>query len=463
MLFKLNVEFKSKLFNKLTSIYIQKMTFSVDSLVIKKGRLLSTIHETSKWGAKGRWGPGETETGVCRLALSDLDKCFRDWLVDETESLGCEIKVDQVGNIFAILPGKNPGLPTAIGSHLDTQPSGGRYDGILGVLSGLEVLRTLKENNYVPNYPIALINWTNEEGARFPKSMVASGTWAKKIPLEECLNLMSLDKEPVSFGDELKRIGYDGKVKASYLENPIAAHFEIHIEQGPILEKENKKIGVVVGGQAFEWNLVTVKGKSSHSGTTPLQVRSDALMSAAQIMLMAREVATMHNGLATVGTLELDPGSVNVIPGEVRFSLDCSHVEDEVLEVILKEIKEKAEQLAEANINSPTAEPLLVKFENITTSKAIKFNQTNIDTVKAAARQIFKDDEIREITSGAGHDSCFVSTRVPTSMIFIPCKNGISHSPEEYSSPEDVHNGFQVLLRSVVLYDEMRALGIVKA
>lgn len=435
------------------------MTFSVDSLIIQKGRLLSTIHDTARWGAEGVWGPGETETGVCRLALTDLDKEIRDWFVQETKLLGCEVKVDQVGNIFATIPGKNSGLPTAIGSHLDTQPTGGRYDGILGVLSGLEVLRTLKENNYVPNYPITLINWTNEEGARFPKSMVASGTWANQIPLEDCLNLMSLDKEPVSFGDELRRIGYDGKVKASYIENPIAAHFEIHIEQGPILENENKKIGVVVGGQAFEWNLVTVKGRSSHSGTTPMNVRSDAMMSAAKIMLMAREIANKYNGLATVGTLELDPGSVNVIPGEVRFSLDVRHVEDEQLLVIMNEIREKAVEIGQANINSPSAAPLLVNFENITTSKAIKFNQTNIDTVKAAAKQLFKEDEIREITSGAGHDSCFVSSRVPTSMIFIPSKNGISHSPEEYSTPEDVENGFQVLLRTIILYDELRANG----
>lgn len=429
------------------------------SIKIQKGRLVDTIHQTAKWGAKGVWGPGPTETGVCRLALSDLDKSVRDWFVKETTDLGCKIKIDQVGNTFAIFPGKNnDALPTGVGSHLDTQPSGGRYDGILGVLSGLEVLRTLKENNIVPNYPIALINWTNEEGARFPISMVALGVWAEAIPLETCLNLESIDDEiPTTFGEELKRIGYAGDVAASYKENPLACHFEIHIEQGPILEHEGKKIGVVVGGQAFEWNLVTVTGRSSHAGTTPMNTRSDALLMTSKIIIMAIEIATAHGGVATIGTLHLAPQSVNVIPNEVKFSLDVRHVEDEVVAKIVSEIKTKAAEICELGIGSKLAKPLSVKFENLTTSPAIKFNQTNIDTVKKAALLLFDEKDIREITSGAGHDSCYASKRVPTSMIFIPSKDGVSHSPEEYSSPEDVDNGFQVLLRTVLLYDELRA------
>lgn len=431
------------------------MNFS--SIKIQKGRLINTIHETAKFGAHGVWGTEfPTQTGVCRLALTDLDKQVRDWFVQETTSLGCSIKVDQVGNIFATFPGQNEGLPTAIGSHLDTQPTGGRYDGILGVLSGLEVLRTLKENNIVPKYPITLINWTNEEGARFPMSMVASGVWAEKVPLETCLNLDSLEETPKKFGDELKRIGYAGETLASYKQNPIAAHFELHIEQGPILENENKKIGVVVGGQAFEWNLITVKGRSSHSGTTPMNTRSDAMLTASKIIIMAIETAEKHGGLGTVGTLNLQPASVNVIPNEVSFSLDVRHVEDDALESIMNEIKTKAKEIAEQNIGSKFAKPLTVNFENITTSKAIKFNSKNIETVKRAALLLFKEDEVREIVSGAGHDSCFTSTRVPTSMIFIPSKDGLSHTPEEYSTPEEVHNGFEVLLRTVLLYDEQR-------
>ncbi|KAI3404487.2 hypothetical protein KGF56_002679 [Candida oxycetoniae] len=434
------------------------MTGAIDfeSIKTQKGRLVQTIHETAKWGAKGVWGKEASQTGVCRLALSDLDKCVRDWFVKETSDLGCTIKIDQVGNIFAIYPSKNKGLPTGIGSHLDTQPSGGRYDGILGVLSGLEVLRTLKENNIVPNFPIALVNWTNEEGARFPMSMVASGVWAEKIPLETCLALKSIDDTPKVFGEELSRIGYAGKVPASYQSNPLACHFELHIEQGPVLEQEGKKIGVVVGGQAFEWNMVTVFGRSSHAGTTPMNTRSDALVTASKIILMAIETAERSGGLATIGTLNLEPSSVNVIPNIVKFTLDVRHVEDEALSGIMTEIKSKATHIANTGIGSTFAKPLTVDFHNITTSKAIKFNQNNIDTVKKAALQLFNENEIREIVSGAGHDSCFTSTRVPTSMIFIPSKDGLSHTPEEYSSPEEVENGFQVLLRTVLLYDQAR-------
>lgn len=437
------------------------MTNSIDSLKIKSGRLLETIHETAKWGAKGVWGPESTQTGVCRLALSDLDKEVRDWFVQETEKLGCQVKIDEMGNIFAIYPGKNQGPPIGIGSHLDTQPNGGRYDGILGVLLGLEVLRTLKDNNYIPNYPIAVIDWTNEEGARFPTSMVSSGVWAGKISLENAWSLKSLDINPVTMKHELERIGYKGEVEASYLENPLACHFELHIEQGPVLENEKKKIGVVTGVQAFEWNLVTITGKSSHAGTTPMNTRSDALMIASKIILMAIETASQQGGLATVGTLDLEPRSVNVIPNIVKFSLDVRHVKDDNLEKIMKEIKTKATEIAQTNINSPFAKPLTVEFENLITSPAINFNQTNIDTVRNSALQLFKENEIRDIVSGAGHDSCFTSSRVPTSMIFIPSKNGVSHTPEEYSSPEEVENGFQVLLRSVLLYDEMRGNGSV--
>lgn len=432
------------------------MTNSIDSLTIKQGRLIETIHETANWGAKGVWGPESTQTGVCRLALSDLDKKVRDWFVQETEKLGCQVKIDEMGNIFAIYPGKNQGPPIGIGSHLDTQPNGGRYDGILGVLLGLEVLRTLKDNNYTPNYPIAVIDWTNEEGARFPTSMVSSGVWAGKIPLETAWSLKSLDVNPVSMKHELERIGYNGDVKASYLENPLACHFELHIEQGPVLENEKKKIGVVTGVQAFEWNLVTVTGKSSHAGTSPMNTRSDAIMMASRIILMAIEVASREGGLATVGTLDLEPRSVNVIPNIVKFSLDVRHVKDDKLEKIMNEIKTKASEIAQTNINSSFAKPLTVEFQNLITSPAINFNQTNIDTVRKSALQLFKENEIRDIVSGAGHDSCFTSSRVPTSMIFIPSKDGVSHTPEEYSSPEEVENGFQVLLRSVLLYDEMR-------
>ncbi|CUM64734.1 uncharacterized protein PRCAT00002345001 [Priceomyces carsonii] len=433
------------------------MTF--DSLSFQSGRLLTTIHDTaSKFGAKGVWGPEPTETGVCRLALSDYDKQVRDWFIEETKSLGCKIKVDEIGNIFAIYPGKKEGPPIGIGSHLDTQPNGGRYDGIYGVLSGLEVIRTLHDNKYVPNYPIAVIDWTNEEGARFPRSIVASGLWADLIEKEDALGLKSItDNVPVTIGEELKRIGYSGKYEASYKSNPLAAHFEIHIEQGPVLETEQKKIGIVTGVQAYAWYTVTVKGRSSHAGTTPMKTRSDALQIASKMILEGIEIAEKHDGLATIGTLTLEPALVNVIPDKVTFTLDARHVYDEKLKNIIDEIKSRFKSIAEKSNGTPFTKPLEVEFSHIYTSPAVHFNETNIKVVKESALEHFPEDEIREIVSGAGHDSCSTSVRVPTSMIFIPSKNGISHNPEEYSSPEEVENGFKVLLSTILKYDEMRA------
>lgn len=437
-------------------VFAFKAYTGMSQLQIKSGRLLDTIHETAKWGASGVWGPDPTETGVRRLALGDDDKKVRDWFVNEVKLLGCELKIDAVGNIFAIYPGKdNLKPPTAMGSHLDTQPSGGRYDGIYGVLSALEVLRTLKENDYVPNYPIAVVDWTNEEGARFPVATVASGVWAGMHPVDYAYGLQSIyDTEKVTFEDELIRIGYKGETESSHIANPLAAHFEIHIEQGPILEDEKKKIGVVTGVQGYSWNKVVVKGIACHAGTTPMKSRADALEMAAKMILKGIEIAESHSGQATVGCLSLEPSSINVIPELVEFTFDARHVEDEKLQQIVNEAAAAFKEIGAKGKNG--SKPLAVEFTNTLTSNAVKFNQNNIDTVKTAALSLFKPEEVREIISGAGHDSCCTSTVIPTSMIFIPSKNGISHNPEEYSSPEDIENGFKVLLETVVRYDQQR-------
>lgn len=425
-------------------------------LKIKEGRLLETIHETAKWGAKGTWGPESTQTGVCRLALSDLDKEVRNWFVAEVENLGCKVKIDTMGNIFAIYPGRNPGNPTGIGSHLDTQPNGGRYDGILGVLAGLEVLRTLKENKYVPNYPIALIDWTNEEGARFPRAIVSSSVWAGLISEQEAHAIQSIDDLPVTIEAELKRIGYNGTVETSYRKNSLAAHFELHIEQGPVLENENKKIGVVLGVQAFSWNKVTVRGNSSHAGTTPMNTRADALEAASKMIIKGIEIAEKHNGLATIGTISVGPALINVIPDTVHFSFDARHAHDELVATIVEESKKEFENIANSRKNKMLSKPLTVEWKHIHTSPAVKFNETNVLVVRGAALELFEQEEVKEIISGAGHDSCSTSAVVPTSMIFIPSKNGVSHNPEEYSSPEEVENGFKVLLNTILKYDELR-------
>ena len=435
---------------------LQVIMSKYSTLTINPNRLIDAIHSTAKWGAKGVWGPKPTDTGVCRLALSDFDKQVRDWFIGELGLLKCQIKIDQMGNIFGIYPGKNPGLPTGIGSHLDTQPNGGRYDGIYGVLSGLEVLKTFQDNNYVPNYPIAVVNWTNEEGARFPQSIISSSVWAGLVPLQHGLNLKSLDDIPVTLGDELVRIGYNGTTPASYKENPLAAHFEIHIEQGPVLQNEQKEIGVVTGVQAYEWNRVTIKGQSAHAGTTPMNTRSDALQIASMCILKGIEIANAHGGCCTVGTLSLEPSSVNVIPHLVSFTYDVRHPDSEVVKAIVKESKTEFEKIAIRGIGSPLAKLLAVEWELMQTSPTVKFNETCVSTVKQAASDIFPG-KFREIVSGAGHDSVSTSYVCPTSMIFIPSRDGLSHTPEEYSTPEQISNGFQVLLKTIMAYDEKRA------
>jgi hydantoinase/carbamoylase family amidase len=433
---------------------------SYTPLKIKSNRLINTIHETSDaFGAKGVWGPLPTDTGVCRLALSDEDKGVRDWYVSELKSLGCEVRIDEVGSIFGIYPGRNEGDPIAIGSHLDTQPTGGRYDGILGVLAGLEVLRTFKDNNYIPNYPVASVSWMNEEGARFPCSIMASSVWAENMSLEECYSFKSItDNEPVTVKDELLRIGYLGKTPASYKGNPIAAHFELHIEQGPILEDNNKEIGIVEGVQAYVWYNVFVKGKAQHTGTTPLSARNDALLTASKMIVKANDIAHKYDGLCSIGTLKLEPASTNVIPDYVHFTLDARHKSDEVLSKIIQECKDEFRLIA-GTPNGSSTKTGSVKFEHIYTSPAVHFNETCIGCVTDSAIEFFGAEKVTRIISGAGHDSCSTSTRVPTSMIFIPCRDGVSHNFEEYSTPEQVANGFKTLLGAVVRYDEMRGSG----
>ena len=427
------------------------------SLSIVKGRLLNYIHHTAQFGAKGIWGNEPTETGVCRLSLSTVDKAVREWFITETKAIGCNIKDDPVGNIFATYPGKNAGHPTAIGSHLDTQPTGGRYDGILGVLAGLEVLKIMKENSYVPKYPIAVVNWTNEEGARFPKSIMGSSLWARNVTEESVMNLQSVtDQNPVTVEKALKKIGYNGETCASYEVNPLHAHFELHIEQGPILEQENKKIGIVTGVQAYDWYKVTVLGNSSHTGTTPLNVRSDALYAASQMISKCNEVAYKHNGLVSVGIINVEPAVVNVIPNKVSFIYDARHASDYTLSKMNIELELEFNKIINSTNGELSSKRLGLKMEHLFNSKAVNFHQDCISCIKNASIDLDGNENVKEMLSGAGHDSCSTSSRCPTSMIFIPSRNGVSHSPEEFSSPELIDNGLEVLLRAVLRYDESR-------
>jgi hydantoinase/carbamoylase family amidase len=278
---------------------------------------------------------------MSRLSLSDTDKQARDWFAATTQSLGCKVTTDAMGNQFAIRPGLNDGPATCTGSHLDTQPSGGRYDGILGITAGVEMLRALNDNWVETTYPVGVINWTNEEGARFPKSMVASGVWAGSISLEDAHNLKSVIPagDTATMGSELERIGYLGTTACSWDAMPIAAHFELHIEQGPILEAEQRKVGIVRGVQAYKWFTLTVSGRDSHTGATSFQHRADALLTASKMILASHRIATRHGALASTGILNLRPGSTNTVPGWVQFSLDVRSPKDETVEAVEKDCK----------------------------------------------------------------------------------------------------------------------------
>lgn len=415
-----------------------------------------------------------TETGMSRLSLSDTDKQARDWFASTTEALGCKVTTDAMGNQFAIRPGLNDGPPTCAGSHLDTQPSGGRYDGILGVTAGIEMLRALDDAWVETTYPVGVINWTNEEGARFPKSMVSSGVWAGSIPLQEAHDLKSVipSSDTATMRSELERIGYLGTTPCSWEAMPIAAHFELHIEQGPILEAERRQIGIVRGVQAYKWFTCTVQGRDSHTGATSFQHRADALLTASKMILASHRIAHRHGALASTGILNLKPGSTNTVPGWVQFSLDVRSPKDSTVDAVEEECKRAFAAIAAGEdaegVNAgcaPSQRQCEVSWKTDFVSPATNFHDDCIACVTEAGRASFGEAEVvdgnlgswgKMMTSGAGHDSVYASKRVPASMIFAPCRDGVSHNPLEYSAPEDCANGAQVLLGAVVRFDRLR-------
>ncbi|EOA90936.1 uncharacterized protein SETTUDRAFT_125301 [Exserohilum turcica Et28A] len=432
-------------------------------LKVNQARLMDDIHHTCQWGIGERWGEKPTETGMARLALSDADKAARDWFIQTTKELGCEVTVDEMGNTFAVRPGlRNDKPPTFVGSHLDTQPTGGRYDGILGVTAGVEMLRVLAENWTETEYPVGVVNWTNEEGARFPMSMVSSGVWAESIPLETAHNLREIHPGKATMKSELERIGYLGSTPASYKATPMAAHFELHIEQGPLLEMANKKVGVVTSVQAYKWFTIKVKGRDTHTGTTDLKSRADALLTSSKMILHSHRLATANSALASTGILNLKPGSTNTVPGEVTFSLDIRAQKDETVqklkEMILRDFPKIAagEDVEGSNYGCTAGLPLTVEIVEDFDSPATKFHVDCVTAVSQSARSIVGPNLAMEMTSGAGHDSVYTSKRCPTSMIFVPCREGVSHNPREFCKEEDCALGTQVLLQSVIRFDRMR-------
>ncbi|KAJ5595275.1 uncharacterized protein N7459_001483 [Penicillium hispanicum] len=424
-------------------------------LQINSERLWRTLHETCDWGFAYRYGDNATDTGMARLTLNDDDARVRKWFANEVQKLGCSLAIDQMGNMFARRPGKLKSLAPmiAMGSHLDTQPRGGRYDGILGIMAALEVLRTMKENDFETNLDVGVVNWTNEEGARFPKSMCASGVWAGAIPIQEAWDLRDIHDQNVTLQSELERHGYLGDIPCDAASGfQLGAHFELHIEQGPILPANGCSIGIVQGAQGYRWLTFTVHGKDAHTGTTPLSARQDPLLAASRMIAASNDIAKRHDALASTGLIKVPSNaSTNTVASQVTFTLDIRHPQDSVVQDVQKECLDTFTKIA-----SQDGKGVSFEWSLDTDSPAVKFDPGCVDSVKAAADYLVGPQGSMPMTSGAGHDSVFTSKHCPTAMIFVPCRDGVSHHPTEHCTPEDCAVGTQALLEAVVHYDKWR-------
>ena len=378
--------------------------------------------------------------GVKRLTLTEVDKQGRDTFIRWCEALGLAVRVDSIGNVFARREGRDPTrLPVLMGSHLDSQPTGGKFDGALGVIAGLEVMRTLHEYGIETEAPIELVNWTDEEGSRFGHSLMGSGVWAGVYD-EAKVNALA-DVEGVTVGAALDAIGYRGPHPARPF--PADSYFELHIEQGPILEREGKAIGIVTGGQAQVWYDAVITGQDAHAGTTPPSTRKDALVAAARVIAHVDALmrARGEDGRGTVGFLQVLPNSCNVVPGEVRFSVEFRHPRTAEIEALAAAFPAEAAALvAETGCRLELREKLRFAHQ--------PFDAGCVALVRDAAARLGLAS--REIVSGAGHDAVYVARHVPTAMIFTPCKDGLSHNEAESIEPQEAEAGCQVLFEAVL-------------
>jgi N-carbamoyl-L-amino-acid hydrolase len=384
-------------------------------------------------------GPG-VAGGNNRQTLTDDDAKGRALFKKWCEAAGMTMGLDQMGTMFARREGSEPGLdPVYIGSHLDTQPTGGRYDGVLGVLSGLEVIRTLDDLGIRTKHPIVVVNWTNEEGARFAPAMLASGVFAGVHTLDYAYGRK--DPEGKSFGDELKRIGWVGDEKVG--ARRMHAYFEYHIEQGPILEAEGKQIGVVTHGQGLWWLEFTLTGKEAHTGSTPMNMRVNAGLAMARILELVQGVAMAEQpgAVGGVGQMRFAPNSRNVLPGTVVFTVDIRSPEQAKLDRMRARIEAEAPKLAEALGVKCSIEPV-GHFDPVT------FDPTLVARVRKAAEDLGYSH--MNIISGAGHDACWTNRVAPSTMIMCPCVGGLSHNEAEEISKDWAAAGADVLFHAVV-------------
>ncbi|VEF49791.1 N-carbamoyl-L-amino acid amidohydrolase [Bacillus freudenreichii] len=397
-------------------------------LKVNRERLLETIKVSSSIGPSGNGG-------LNRLALSEADKNMRDIFVDWLKEEGLEVRIDDFGNIYGKRKGKlEDGPSVAIGSHLDTQPCGGKYDGILGVLSGLEVIRVLNENDIETEYPVEIVNFTNEEGARFAPPMLGSGGITGDFTKDYIYGIK--DAEGISFEQALTDIDYlgDSKNRLTNIKNFI----ELHIEQGPILHDKEKTIGVVQGIQGIDWFTVKVTGKTNHAGPTPMENRKDALVAASKMILKVNEITDEIKGLkTTIGKMDVRPNVTNVIPGEVEFTIDIRHEDNELRSHAFERLKE---QLSAIALMSEVELTITTDWNTETTlfAPAVK------DAIQEAANKFGYSS--LELFSGPGHDAKYMAGVADSGMIFVPSIDGISHNEEELTLDDDIEKGANVLL-----------------
>lgn len=407
-----------------------------------EGANLLTIDGARLWDtllASAKIGPGRAG-GLRRLALSDADKEMRDLFVAWCEAAGLTVSVDRMGNIFARRAGREDGLPPVmIGSHLDTQVAGGRYDGILGVLAGLEIVRTLNDHGLETRRPIEVVNWSNEEGARFPPPMLASGVFAGVHDLDWAL--ARRDDEGCSFGEELARIGYAGDRPMGGRE--IDAYFELHIEQGPILEAEDVPVGVVTAGYWVRGLNVDIRGETAHSGPTPMDKRRNALVGAAMVIVAVNDTGWAHapDGKSTASRIACWPNKLGILPDYAQVTIDFRHPDKATTEAMLAELEAALPDCAaRAQVQIEIAETWTFGSET--------FDPGCIELVRNAAAEL--GVPCRNILSQAGHDAYNLSRIAPTALIFSPCHDGISHNEAEHIEPDTTHPSVNVLLHAVL-------------
>ena len=405
----------------------------IDELRIDGARLWGALMELARIGATPKGG-------VCRLTLTDLDRQGRDLVTRWAREAGLTVTIDKIGNGFMRRPGRDNSLPPVVtGSHIDTQPTGGKFDGNYGVLAGLEVVRTLNDHGIETVAPIEVAFWTNEEGSRFVPVMMGSGVFAKAFTLAHAYAAKDVDGKSVK--EELERIGYVGTEEPG--AHPIGTYFETHIEQGPILEDNDKTIGVVTGVLGIRWYDCVVTGMEAHAGPTPMALRKDALQVATRLMQEVVACAHRHppHGRGTVGMVQVHPNSRNVIPGRVKFSIDLRNASDELCEKMDADIRAVGARIAAES-------GLSITIEQVSNYPAQPFHPDCVNAVERAAARLGYSH--MPAVSGAGHDAVYMARLAPSGMIFIPCKDGISHNEIEDAKPEHITAGCNVLLHAML-------------